>query len=147
LQLLFIALAVFVLDQMSKIYIIKTMELGNSMPVIENLFHITYVQNPGAAFGILRHQTGLFIAVALLLLAAVLYFYPRLPQGYPLIRLGIGLQTGGAVGNLLDRVRTGYVTDFFDFRVFPVFNVADIAIVVGVGLLFLEIVRMPEEEK
>jgi signal peptidase II len=147
LQYLIIALGVFILDQISKIYIIKTMEVGNSIPVIENIFHITYVKNPGAAFGILQHQTGLFIAIAVLLLAAVLYFYPRLPQGYPLIRVAIGLQAGGAVGNLLDRVRTGYVTDFFDFRVWPVFNVADMAIVVGVGLLFLEIVRMPEEDK
>lgn len=146
-QLLLIAFGIFVLDQLTKTYIIHTMELGDSIPVIENIFHITYIKNPGAAFGILQHQTGLFIAIAGLLMGAVWYFYPRLPQGYPLLRLAIALQVGGAAGNLLDRVRTGYVTDFFDFRIWPVFNVADIAIVMGVGLLFLEIVRMPEEEK
>jgi signal peptidase II len=147
LQLLLLALGVFLFDQATKVYIIKNMELGQSIPVIKEFFHITYIKNPGAAFGILQHQTGLFVAIAILLVVAVLFYYPRLPQGYPLLRFGIGLQVGGAVGNLLDRVRTGYVTDFFDFRVFPIFNIADIAIVVGVGLLFIEIVRMPEDDK
>jgi signal peptidase II len=121
------------------------MSLGDSLPVIENAFHITYVNNPGAAFSILQHQTGLLIGIALLLLMAVFYYYPRLPQGHPLLHTGIGLQVGGAVGNLLDRVRTGYVTDFLDFRIWPVFNIADMAIVGGVGLLLLEMFRLPGE--
>jgi len=143
LRLLLIAVGVLLVDQVSKLYIIRNMALGDSLPVINEVFHLTYVKNPGAAFSILQHQTGLFIAIAVLLLLAVAYYYPRLPQGYPLLRIGIGLQVGGAAGNLLDRIRTGYVTDFLDFRIWPVFNIADIGIVLGVGLLFREIIRMP----
>lgn len=142
-RLILIAFSIFMLDLATKTYIVRNMELGDSLPVIENVFHITYINNPGAAFSILQHQTGLFIAVACLLVIAVFYYYPRLPQGYPLLHVGIGLQVGGAVGNLLDRIRSGYVTDFIDFRIWPVFNVADMAIVFGVGLLFREILRMP----
>lgn len=146
-QLILIAIAVLLLDQASKIYIIRNMNLGDSLPVINNIFHITYVNNPGAAFSILQHQTGLLIGIAVLLLISVIYYYPRLPQGHPLLHTGIGLQVGGAVGNLLDRVRTGYVTDFIDFRIWPVFNIADMAIVGGVTLLLLEILRTPGEGK
>lgn len=104
-QLALIALGVFLFDQISKICIIRNMGLGDSIPVIKGIFHITYINNYGAAFSILQHQTGLFIAGAVLLLLAVVYYYPRLPQGHPLLRIGIGLQAG-ALGNLLDRVRT-----------------------------------------
>lgn len=145
-RLFLIFLGVFLSDQISKLYIINHIELGESWPVISDVFHITHVSNAGAAFSILQHQTGLFIAIALLLLGAVVYYYPRLPQGHPLLHIGIGLQAGGAAGNLLDRVRTGYVTDFLDFRIFPVFNIADIGIVIGVGLLFWEILHMPAKE-
>lgn len=146
-QLLLIVLSIFMLDQASKLYIVRVMEIGDSIPVINNIFYITYLQNFGAAFGILQHQTALFIIIAVLLMVAVLYYYPRLPQGYRLLRIGIGMQLGGALGNMLDRVRMGAVIDFFDFRIWPVFNIADMAIVVGVGLLFWEIVRMPADEK
>jgi signal peptidase II len=123
------------------------MELGDSIPVLEDFFHITYVKNPGAAFGILQHQTGLFIAIAILVVLAVVYYYPRLPAGCRWLRIGLGLQLGGALGNLLDRMRFGYVIDFFDFRIWPVFNIADMAIVIGVGLLLWEILHMPADEK
>lgn len=142
-----IMVGVFLVDQVSKLYLISIMEPGESTPVLENIFHITYVKNPGAAFGILEHQTGLFIGIAVLLVMAVLYYYPRLPAGHRLMRIGIGLQLGGALGNMLDRLRVGYVIDFLDFRIWPVFNVADMAIVIGVGLLLWEILYMPENEK
>ena len=83
------------------------------------------------------------MAVAFALFAAVLYFYPRIPQGYGLLRLGIGLQVGGAAGNVVDRLKTGFVVDFLDFRVWPVFNVADIAICVGVGLIVYSLLLPP----
>jgi signal peptidase II len=141
--IVFLALAVAALDQVSKAYMMANLAPGASVPVIPGIFHFTYVLNPGAAFGILEHQTGFFVVVAFLLFAAMVYFYPRIPPGYGLLRLGIGLQVGGAAGNVIDRLKTGYVVDFFDFRVWPVFNVADIAIVGGVALIVYSLLFPP----
>lgn len=141
--IVFLALAVAALDQVSKAYMQANMLPGASIPVIPGIFHITYVLNPGAAFGILEHQTWFFVVVAFVLFAAMVYFYPRIPQGYGLLRLGVGLQVGGAAGNVIDRLKTGYVVDFFDFRVWPVFNVADIAIVCGVALIVYSLLFPP----
>lgn len=129
-----IAFAVLVLDQLTKYYIQLNMFPGMSIPVIDEIFHITYILNPGAAFGILQHQRWFFVLVAVLLFAGLLYFYPRMPKGSRLLPLAAGLQAGGAAGNVVDRVKTGYVVDFLDFRIWPVFNIADMAIVCGVGL-------------
>ena len=125
---------VIVVDQATKYWIQSRMAYGESSPVIREVFHITYILNPGAAFGILENKTWFFIAVAIALLAGVGYLYPRLPNKL-LVKLGTGLLVGGAVGNLIDRVRIGYVVDFFDFRIWPIFNVADICIVCGVACL------------
>lgn len=133
--ILLIAVVVILLDQLVKYNVQTQMMPGMSIPVIDNIFHITYVLNPGAAFGIMEHQTSFFIAVALAMVVAVIYFYPRLPVGCRLLRVGIGLHVGGAAGNVIDRVKTGYVVDFLDFRVWPVFNIADMAIVGGVALI------------
>ncbi|MDR7865677.1 MAG: signal peptidase II [Sporomusaceae bacterium] len=142
-----LALAVIALDQVSKAYLQANMAPGASVPVIPGVFHITYVLNPGAAFGILEHQRWFFVAVALLLVAVIVYLYPRIPAGYGLLRLGIALQTGGAAGNAIDRLKTGYVVDFFDFRVWPVFNVADMAIVGGVALIVYSLLFPPGKRK
>lgn len=121
------------------------MSLGMSIPVIADIFHITYILNPGAAFGILEHQTVIFVAIAIGMVVAVLYFYPRIPRGHYPLRMGIGLMVGGALGNVVDRVKTGYVIDFFDFRIWPVFNVADIAIVTGVGLIVYSLIYLSND--
>ena len=144
--ILILAIAVVVLDQLVKVYIQNHMTVGMSIPVIDDIFHITYVLNPGAAFSILEHRTGFFIGVAVILFAAVLYFYPRIPKEYRLLRLGIGLQVGGAAGNLIDRMRTGYVVDFLDFRIWPVFNIADMAIVGGVGLILYSLLYLQDKK-
>ena len=123
------------IDQLSKFYIQSVLALGKSMPVLADIFHITYILNPGAAFGILEHQRLLFIVVATALLLGVLCFQNRLKKEPLRMRLGVALLSGGAMGNLVDRIRLGAVVDFFDFRIWPIFNVADIAIVLGVGLI------------
>lgn len=133
--ILVLALAVVFVDQLSKYYIQQNMALGMSIPVIENIFHITYILNAGAAFGIMEHETIFFIVVAVVLIGGIVYVFPRIPSEYRVLRIGIGLMAGGAVGNVIDRARTGYVVDFFDFRIWPIFNIADIAIVVGVGFI------------
>lgn len=145
-MLILLSLAVIVIDQYSKFYIQTHMLPGVSIPVIQNVFHITYVLNPGAAFGMLEHQTAFFILVASVLLAGAIYFYPRIPARSFMLRYGIGLQAGGAIGNVIDRVRTGYVVDFLDFRVWPVFNMADIAIVTGVGFIIFHILYLSGKE-
>lgn len=144
--ILLLAAVVVIFDQWSKYYVESHMHLGMSIPLIENVFHLTYVLNPGAAFGMLEHRTSFFIVVALLLVVAVVYFYPRIPSGHLLLRTGIGLQVGGAIGNVIDRVKTGYVIDFFDFRIWPVFNIADMAIVGGVGMIIISILRSQQKE-
>jgi signal peptidase II len=134
---------VILIDQATKYWIQSRMAYGESSPVIREVFHITYILNPGAAFGILENKTWFFIAVALILLAGVAYLYPRLPET-PIVKLGTGLLVGGAIGNLIDRVRIGYVIDFFDFRVWPIFNVADICIVCGVACIAYFLLLNPE---
>jgi signal peptidase II len=136
---------VIVIDQATKYWIQSRMAYGESSPVIREVFHITYILNPGAAFGILENKTWFFIAVALVLLAGVAYLYPRLPANQPMVKLGAGLLVGGAIGNLIDRVRIGYVIDFFDFRIWPIFNVADICIVCGVACLAYYLLMTPDE--
>ena len=136
--------AVVLLDQATKYWIQSRMAYGESAPVIPNIFHITYILNPGAAFGILENKTWFFVLVAVLLIGGMAYIYPRLPSDRPLLKLGAGLLTGGAVGNLIVRFRLGQVVDFFDFRIWPIFNVADICIVCGVACLAYVLLFMPE---
>jgi len=135
LPILILTIIIICVDQWSKYYIEQHMTLGMSIPIIENIFHISYVLNPGAAFGILEHRTEFLILIALLMIGGVIYIYPRIPDSSRLLRVGLGLLVGGSIGNVIDRVRTGYVVDFFDFRVWPVFNIADTAIVCGVAFI------------
>lgn len=129
------------LDQLTKALIRYFLLPGQSWPIWSGVFHFSYVQNPGAAFGLLKHQTGLLVAVTAVVVVAILLYAGRLEPHMVLLRWAMILVLGGAVGNLVDRLRYGYVVDFLDFRVFPVFNVADTAIVTGVGLLFLYLLQ------
>lgn len=143
---LLIILAVFLLDQGSKVLVQVAMCHGESIPVAPPVFYLTYVLNPGAAFGLFAHQTELFISVTVLLVAGVILGYKRLRDGQTLLKVALGLIVGGALGNLADRLRYGMVVDFLDFRVWPVFNLADAAIVVGAFLLAWQILRKAEGE-
>lgn len=113
------------------------MEVGQSFSLIEDFLAITYVRNPGAAFGVLPYRTAFLIIVTLIVVGLIVYFYHVLPASYTLLRLGMALQLGGALGNLIDRVRNVFVVDFIDLKFFPpVFNLADLFIVIGV-IIFL----------
>ena len=136
-----VAGVVLALDQVTKFAVQQRMAEGMSIPVWPGVFHLTYIRNPGAAFGLLADQRWLFILVALLLIACVAFLFRQLIQQPPIMRFGAALLVGGAVGNLIDRIRLGKVVDFFDFRIWPIFNVADIAICVGVGLILLTMFR------
>lgn len=142
-----IIITILALDQGLKLVVQRNMELNQSIPVIENIFHLTYVLNPGAAFGILADKTIFFIFATVIVLGLIGYYYYRTPKEKTWLRLGLNILLGGALGNLIDRVRTGHVVDFFDFRIWPVFNIADIAISVGVGLLILDLFFSPDWKK
>ena len=141
-----IGILVFVIDQLVKHLVVSTMHLGQSFPVIKGIFHITYVLNPGAAFGMLEHHRWFFIIVALAAVLLGVFFYRKLQQESILMRSGAGLLLGGAVGNLADRIQSGLVVDFLDFRVWPVFNIADIAICAGAGILIYDIWQRRNED-
>jgi len=129
------------LDQFTKYLITSRMLLGESLPIFPPVFYITYILNPGAAFGMLANRTTFFIVLSLLVIVAVLVMYRYLPKEKTLMTLAIGLVLGGALGNLIDRVRLGRVIDFLDFRVWPIFNLADSAIVIGALLIMIDIWR------
>jgi len=116
------------------------MSLYESTPVIERFFHITYTQNYGAAFSILQNQRGLFVAISSIAVIIIFYILIRYyKQNNMMFSYSLSLIVAGAMGNLTDRIRLGYVIDFFDFRIWPVFNIADVSIVTGTLLLGLYI--------
>jgi signal peptidase II len=135
LYLIGIALIVIVADQITKALVVANLALYEQWAPVEALrpyFTFTYVQNTGAAFGLFPDGGVFFTLIAFFVIGIIFYIYRELPEhGWP-IRLALGLQLGGAVGNLIDRIRLGYVVDFFDFKFWPVFNIADSGIVVGV---------------
>lgn len=137
-QILATGAVVFLLDMIAKKVVRTLMTPNQSIPVIPGVFHLTYVLNPGAAFGLFAQRTNYFIAVSVVVIALILLFGNRLARGNRVLQAGFGLMLGGAVGNLVDRVVAGKVTDFMDFRIWPVFNVADASIVIGVGLFALD---------
>lgn len=150
--ILFLAAIVALLDQATKHWIQNEFDFGQSRPVIEGLFNLTYVRNTGAAWGILQDQ-NLFLAIlSLLVLGLLLSFRRVFIRDTTAHRVGLGLMVGGILGNLMDRLRAQHVVDFLDFHWsahhFPAFNVADSAICVGVGLYILtEFLRSRREER
>jgi signal peptidase II len=141
--------AVMVLDQATKLWIDAAMPLHASFPVLDGFFNITYVRNPGAAFGFLAgapllFRSLFFVAVTAAAIALILYYLYKNPSRSPLLTLALAFILSGALGNLIDRVRYGEVIDFLDFYLgqvhWPAFNVADTAICIGAALLFLDLV-------
>lgn len=134
-------LAVVILDQFSKYIVVENMVLGESIPIIEEVFHLTYILNPGAAFGMFAHNRLFFIAIAVIVIGIIIWARREILASPWEVKVGCGLFLGGAIGNLIDRARQGLVIDFFDFRIWPVFNIADIAICIGVGLIIWNLLK------
>ena len=133
------------LDQFFKAKIMSSMVPGESIPVISDFFHITYVLNPGAAFGILPNQRVFFLLIGAILLGLAAYFYPKLKKTEKILKFGAISLVSGATANLIDRAQSGQVTDFIDFRVWPVFNIADVAIIIGMFVMIYAILFKVEE--
>ena len=140
-------LAVLALDQFSKMYVVNSMTLGASIPIVEKFFHITYVLNPGAAFGILPNQRVFFLIIGIMLLIWFALFYPRIKKFGLLIRVATITGVSGSTANLIDRFQTGYVIDFLDFKIWsPVFNFADVAITLSmIVILYFVIFKMEDD--
>ena len=132
-----LTLLILILDQLVKVTVLLKLEPFQSLWVIKNIFSITFVRNYGAAVGILQSQTWLLIALSLAVIFFVWFQRDKLKGYSKVFWIGLGLALGGVLGNLVDRIRLGYVIDFLDFQFWPVFNLADIAIVCGVGLIIL----------
>lgn len=138
LMLLSIALAVVAVDQALKGVVTDSLEGRAPLQLLGGTVYLEYTRNTGAAFSMLPNGGWVFVVVATLVSAGILVAYSRLAFHPILFRIGLALILGGAVGNLLDRLRLGYVVDFIDLRWWPVFNAADSAIVIGVLLLGLQ---------
>lgn len=136
-----LAVLMIVVDQVTKYYVVTHFALGESVPVLDGIFHWTFILNPGAAFGMLEGSRWLFVLIAVIVVAAIWFLRKEIDALGLWARIGAALFAGGAIGNLIDRARQGLVIDFFDFRIWPVFNVADIAICTGVGLIIWSILQ------
>ncbi len=148
-------LAVVVLDQATKAALVRTLELHDSVSLVDGLLSLSHVRNRGAAFGLLSDwdlpgQSLLLSLLSVAALVAIATYFVRLPPSSRLPRIALALVLGGAFGNLIDRVRLGYVVDFIHMywrqHQWPDFNAADSAITIGVTLLVLDMLRSPGRE-
>ncbi|NLI90746.1 MAG: signal peptidase II [Peptococcaceae bacterium] len=134
---------VVIVDRLSKVMIQHSMQLGESVGVIPGFFHLTYILNPGAAFGMLSGKRWFFVIIALVVLAVIFYYQRSVPKEQKVMRVCMGMIGGGALGNLYDRLFIGKVVDFLDFKVWSyIFNFADSMVVIGGFLLVIMIYRM-----
>ncbi|WP_307406395.1 signal peptidase II [Neobacillus ginsengisoli] len=146
-----IALFVILLDQFTKWLIVSKMQFGDSITIINNILYITSHRNRGAAWGILQGQMWLFYAITLIVIVAIIYYLQKAAKGKWLLGVSLSLMLGGAIGNFLDRVIRKEVVDFIHTYIFgynfPVFNIADSALVIGVILLMIQMLRDEREPK
>ena len=132
---------VVLVDQISKIFFSRMLSFGESIPVLRSVFHITLVHNSGIAFGFFKNQGIVFIIIPIIAIVLIVFnicYYRSNTQVSQIYIVGFSLILAGAIGNLIDRVLFGYVIDFIDFRVWPVFNIADSAITIGTVLILIK---------
>ncbi|UNC92840.1 signal peptidase II [Candidatus Contubernalis alkaliaceticus] len=136
--LLLLGIGVVFADQVFKYLVESYLYLGQSIPVIPNIFHITLLRNPGAIFGVMPNGRWFFIGITIVSLAVMALLMQEIPRGKNFMRVGLTLIIAGALGNLIDRLRFGYVIDFLDVGFWPVFNIADMALVIGAVFFIYE---------
>ena len=123
------------LDQLTKWLAVTLLQGNPSVPIIPGALQLTYLENPGAAFGILTNQRVLFLILTAVIVGVMIYLYFSLRNKKSLTAISLGIVVSGAIGNFIDRFMQGTVTDFLDFRIWPIFNIADICICVGLALI------------
>lgn len=144
-----IGIMVFLADVMTKLLVeLRLMPIG-TVPLWQGVFHLTYVENRGIAFGMFSGQRLTFILITILVLALLSYVYSKTKVRSGWMKWGVALIYGGAIGNLIERLAKGYVVDFLDFRLihFPVFNLADVAICIGAVCLMIHFFLEKEESQ
>ena len=141
------ALLALAADQSSKLAVQHHFPACNYLgqTIIPDWLSLSYTCNSGAAFGLLANATLLFVLIAVVVIGVIIAYFRFLPANRPWLRLSLGLQLGGALGNLIDRLRQGYVVDFIYFKNMPVFNIADCCIVVGVAILAFHLLFMQSQ--
>jgi len=135
--LLLVGALTLALDQLTKQIVLSNLAFRETwVPIaaLDGIFDFTYTRNTGAAFGIAQGFGNVFLIIAVIVTGIIIYYYRDLPDKAWPVRVAMGLMLGGALGNAVDRLRLGYVVDFFHVHGFPIFNVADSAITVGVTL-------------
>lgn len=134
-----------VIDQLTKFLAVKFLAPVTTVPVIPKVFHLTYIQNDGAAFSIFSGQQAFLIIISFIFIAFLIYILYSMPKNIHYLKLNIALSMaiGGALGNFIDRIHLGYVIDFFDFRLigFAIFNFADIFVVLGCLYIIIAVIR------
>ena len=143
--LILVPFLIVLLDRATKLLVVAAMQEGQSIPVIPGVFHITYILNPGAAFGMFAYSRMFFLAIAVVALGVIWWYRKDILNDSVYVRWGTGLFMGGTLGNVWDRIQNGLVIDFLDFRIWPVFNVADIAIVMAVACIIYVLLFVAED--
>lgn len=129
------AFLILFLDQFTKILIKQNLQLSKSIPIINNILHFTYITNTGSAFGLFKGLNIFFILFSIIVIFVIFYFSKKIKNDERLLQFSVGLLLGGTMGNFIDRIFYGAVIDFIDFRVWPVFNIADSAVTISVMFL------------
>jgi len=154
-KLVVVAGSIALLDQFTKGIILHYLPFNKTIPVIKGFFNITHVLNPGGAFGLMANlspvlRSIIFLFISSMAVGIIFYFYKKTPEKYSFLAAAFALIFGGAIGNLIDRVRFGMVIDFLDFYAgnlhWPAFNIADSAITIGIGIFLYHLIfkKMPE---
>lgn len=152
--IIILALSV-ILDQLTKLLVVRYLELGESVEIIPEVFNFTYIHNKGAAFGMLDEHRWVFMVISSVAIMAILFYLFKFAPKNNLLRVGLSLVVGGGIGNMIDRVALGYVVDFLDFCAFDfwvwIFNVADACVCIGAAVIALyyvtDIVKEAKAEK
>ena len=150
-----IAGIIVLLDQVTKEIVLQSIPLHTTIPVVDGFFNLTHIHNPGGAFGLMANfspvmRSIIFLFISSLAVGLILYFYHKTPSSQSLLATGFALIFGGAIGNLIDRVRFGNVVDFLDFYLgnlhWPAFNIADSGITIGIFIFIFHFVfkKLPE---
>ena len=144
-MIIILSIIFIIIDQVSKLIVINTLSKTKSVEVIKSFFYLTYTNNNGAAFSILTGKRVILIIVTLIVIGILIYYIRKTKVKENINKIALSLVIGGSIGNLIDRIVRGAVVDFLDFKIFgydyPIFNIADVAIVIGVILLVVAVIK------
>ena len=131
------AFIIVILDQATKFLIKSSLQPNQSLPLIENIFHLTYTTNTGSAFGLFKNFNSIFVIISFIVASYIIYYILKSGNKKNSAYIILGMLLGGTIGNLTDRIFFGYVIDFIDFRIWPVFNIADSAVSISIAFLIV----------